>query len=236
MVVLMAVKSGLMSYFLRPLSVAIKQTFKSLFKPETILYPYEKAEERAAIREGFRGQHEIDWGRCIGCALCSRVCPNECITMEKVEVEKTGSLRSIQDEKKNVISRPGVDIGRCLFCGFCGEYCPTSAWEYTENIELSELKREDIIFTAEGIRKETDGDRVPVVNRIEENPHLDSETCIGCKRCERNCPTRCIVMIDGPRMRKDKPIPNPKFDYSVCVGCKTCVEVCPSDSLWMEVR
>ncbi|MCJ2563147.1 MAG: 4Fe-4S binding protein, partial [Candidatus Thermoplasmatota archaeon] len=81
-----------------------------------------------------------------------------------------------------------------------------------------------------------EGEKVPVANRIEENPQLDAETCIGCKRCERNCPTRCIEMVPGPKMRKDKPIPNPKFDYSVCVGCKTCVEVCPSDSLRMEVR
>ncbi|MFQ6127982.1 MAG: 4Fe-4S binding protein [Thermoplasmata archaeon] len=228
-------RSGLMGYFLKPMFVVIKQTFKSLLKPETILYPYEKEEEREVLRENFRGNHSIDWGRCIGCSLCSRVCPNECISMEKIEVEKTKSMRSIQDEKKGHITRPGVDIGRCLYCGNCGEYCPTSAWEYTTICELAEPTREELILSAESIRKGVEGERVPVVNKIEENPHLDVETCIGCKRCERNCPTRCIEMVPGPKMRKEKPIPIPKFDYSVCVGCKTCVEVCPSDSLWMEV-
>ncbi|MCK4949901.1 MAG: 4Fe-4S binding protein [Thermoplasmata archaeon] len=232
----MADKSGLMNYFLKPLYVSMKQTFKSLLKPETILIPFESAEERAALREGFRGQHSIDWGRCIGCGLCSRVCPNECITMEKIEVESTKSLRSTQDEKKGVISRPAVDIGLCLYCGFCAEYCPTDAWEYTTIVELAELKREGLVLSAEALRKDTEGEKVPVANKIEENPQLDAETCIGCKRCERNCPTRCIEMVPGPKMRKDKPIPNPKFDYSVCVGCKTCVDICPSDSLRMEVR
>jgi formate hydrogenlyase subunit 6/NADH:ubiquinone oxidoreductase subunit I len=228
-------ESGLMGYFLKPMYVAIKQTFKSLFKPETVLYPHEKAEVRRAMREGFRGQHSIDWGRCIGCSLCSRVCPNDCITVEKIEVVETASLRSIQDEKKGHITRPGVDTGRCLYCGFCGEFCPTSAWEYTTVVELAEPERQDLVLSAKQIRRPRDRETVPVVNKIQEHPHLDEETCIGCKRCERNCPTRCIEMVPGPKMRKDKPIPIPKFDYSVCVGCKTCVEVCPPDCLWMEV-
>ncbi|MFQ6060455.1 MAG: 4Fe-4S binding protein [Thermoplasmata archaeon] len=226
---------GVRGYVLQPLSATARETWSALFKPITVLYPYESEEEREELRRRFRGQHEVDWLKCIGCALCYRVCPNKCITMEDIKVEDSyeGPFRSVSAEKKKLIHRPGVDIGRCLFCGNCSEYCPTGAWSHTENFELADFSREALVYSAEQLRRDKQPTK-EVVNRIQENPILDEETCIGCRRCSRECPTRCIEMIPGRKMRKGKPIENPRFDYSMCIGCGSCVEVCPSKSLTME--
>ena len=105
------------------------------------------------------------------------------------------------------------------------EYCPTGAWVHTTVVELADFSRYALVFTAEQLKIEGKPTK-ELKNRIEENPKLDEETCIGCKRCARECPTSCIVMIPGKKMRKDKPIENPKFDYTKCIGCGTCAEIC----------
>ncbi len=228
--------AGFKGWVVQPLRYTSRETRKALIKPSTILYPLESEREKwEALRENFRGQHLIDWNKCIGCRLCSRVCPNQCIKMEDIEVEEDykGPSRSNITEKKNIIRRPGVDIGRCLFCGNCSEYCPTGAWTHTMHVELTEFKREDLVYSAEQLKSEGEPAE-KLENKIQENPKLDVETCIGCKRCFQECPTRCITMIPGPKMRKDKPIENPEFDYSKCIGCGTCCDVCKPESLKME--
>ncbi len=223
-------------WVVQPMRFTGRETRKALLKPSTILYPLQSEKEKwEALRQNFRGHHEIDWNKCIGCRLCSRVCPNQCIIMEDVKVEEDykGPMRSNIAEKKNLIRRPGVDIGRCLFCGNCSEYCPTDAWSHTINIELTEFSRDALVYSAKQLKTEGEPSR-ELKNKIQENPKLDVETCIGCKRCFQECPTRCITMIPGPKERKGKPIENPEFDYSKCIGCGTCCEVCKPESLTME--
>src|SRR5438309_221522 len=57
---------------------------------------------------------------------------------------------------------------------------------------------------------------------------------LGCELSAKECPTRCIDMLDGPNDRKGKPIVIPEFDYTKCIGCQQCVDVCPVDCLHME--
>src|SRR5213076_1792849 len=141
-------KVGTVGGIVRPLMATIKQTLITMpginrlvpggRKPVTHLYPYQKVELPLA----YRGQHSIDWFKCIGCELCAKVCPNECIYFEFYEVEPTSEFlnpsRAQLDEMKKVIRRPAVDIGHCLFCGNCMEYCPTDAWNFTQEFELAD--------------------------------------------------------------------------------------------------
>src|SRR2546425_2405316 len=137
---------------------------------------------------------------------------------------------------KKIIRRPAVDVGHCLFCGNCMEYCPTDAWNFTQEFELADYAREDLYYRADELRmpKENSDKEIVLINRIGEHPILEVDVCIGCRKCERECPTRCIDMLDGPNDRKGKPIVIPEFDYTKCIGCQQCVDVCPVDCLHME--
>ena len=230
----------------RPISVTLKQAVQTApfihkiipggRKPVTFLYPYEKLESY----QSYRGQHIIDWFKCIGCELCAKVCPNECIYFEFIKVEKdspyTLPRRNKTDTMKGQVRRPAVDVGHCLFCGDCSEFCPTDAWMFTQNFELADYTREDLFYHADELKKpDGSSDKKQVLlNRQGDEPILDVDVCIGCARCDRECPTGCISMTQGPNLRKGKPIQIPEFDYTVCIGCQQCCDVCPVDCLHMQ--
>jgi ferredoxin len=49
--------------------------------------------------------------------------------------------------------------------------------------------------------------------------------CIGCKKCEKECPFDAIHVIDFLA----------RIDYENCVGCGKCVKVCPMNTI-MNLR
>jgi ferredoxin len=44
-----------------------------------------------------------------------------------------------------------------------------------------------------------------------------SNACIGCKKCEKNCPTGAIKVVDNLAT----------IDYSLCNKCEECAKNCP---------
>jgi Ni,Fe-hydrogenase III small subunit/Fe-S-cluster-containing hydrogenase component 2 len=70
--------------------------------------------------EGFRGRHEIDREKCIGCGACAQIC-----TAEAIEVMDGPDKRIIK-----------VNYGHCTFCAFCQDECPTQALKLTREYHL----------------------------------------------------------------------------------------------------
>jgi len=91
-----------------------------------------------------------------------------------------------------------IDEEKCTACGNCIKACPKNV----------------IAF-------------VPIENKVWvpcNNKEMGKFTnkycksgCIGCKICEKTCPTQAISVIDN----------HATIDYSKCIGCGLCADKCP---------
>ncbi|MEM0155185.1 MAG: NADH-quinone oxidoreductase subunit NuoI [Thermoplasmataceae archaeon] len=109
---------------IRGLGTVGKYVFK---KPVTVQYP----EERQVLPDRFRFRIFLNLDECVGCTLCEQVCPNQSISMQKVERENPRNKRKIY---------PDVNFGTCTVCRNCQEICPTEAIYLTKEFETSRTR------------------------------------------------------------------------------------------------
>ena len=93
----------------------------------------EEKEDYWRTPEGFRGKHEIDKEKCIGCGACAQVCSSDAIDV-------------IDEGNKRIIK---VNYGHCSFCAFCQDECPTEAIKLTGEYHLLTNNRETATVTNE---------------------------------------------------------------------------------------
>lgn len=105
----------------------------------TVQYP----EEKLIIPEEFRFipfllYEEKEDGtkedRCTSCGICAKVCPPQCIWIERTNDPETG--RPVPAPKNFYI-----DIDICMNCGLCAEFCPFDAIKMDHDFELSIYER-----------------------------------------------------------------------------------------------
>lgn len=95
-----------------------------------------------------------------------------------------------------------VDPAKCTGCGACTKVCP--------NFVIRLVPR-----SAGTVVACNNKDKGPVANKQCKN------SCIGCKKCELNCPTGAIKVENNLA----------QIDYTKCVGCIACSELCPKKSI-----
>ena len=65
------------------------------------------------------------------------------------------------------------------------------------------------------------------------------EACIGCKMCEKICPSEIITVVPGGRQesaatgKKRGTCKDFTLDLNACIVCELCVQVCPEDAILM---
>ncbi|MGD2159344.1 MAG: 4Fe-4S binding protein [Anaerolineales bacterium] len=104
----------------------------------TVQYP----EEKLPVPEEFRYipflLYEEQAGerndRCTACGICAKVCPPQCIWIERQEDPDTG--RPVPEP-----SQFYIDVDICMNCGFCAEFCPFDAIKMDHDYELSLYNR-----------------------------------------------------------------------------------------------
>jgi NADH-quinone oxidoreductase subunit I len=117
------------------------RVFRHLFERKvTVQYP----EERPPRAPRWRGRivltRDPDGGeRCVGCYLCSAVCPVDCIALQATEDE---SGRRYPESFR-------INFSRCIFCGLCEEACPTYAIQLTPDYEMGERRRASLVYEKE---------------------------------------------------------------------------------------
>ncbi|MBC8509471.1 MAG: 4Fe-4S binding protein [Chloroflexi bacterium] len=105
----------------------------------TVQYPEERLPTPEEFRfvpflvydEGEDGEREI---RCTSCGICAKVCPPQCIWIERSEDPETG--RPIPEPANFYI-----DVDICMNCGMCAEFCPFDAIIMDHDYELSVYER-----------------------------------------------------------------------------------------------
>jgi NADH-quinone oxidoreductase subunit I len=98
----------------------------------TVEYP----KERLELPENFRyipflvNDTTEDEIKCTSCGICAKVCPPQCIWIERTEDPVT---KRPVPQPKNFF----IDATICMNCGYCAEFCPFDAIKMDHNYELS---------------------------------------------------------------------------------------------------
>ena len=105
----------------------------------TIQYP----EEKLPVPEEFRYVPILVYdekedgeiiNRCTACGICAKVCPPQCIWIERAVDPKTG--RPVQEPSQFII-----DVDICMNCGLCAEFCPFDAIKMDHDYEIASYGR-----------------------------------------------------------------------------------------------
>jgi formate hydrogenlyase subunit 6/NADH:ubiquinone oxidoreductase subunit I len=108
----------------------------------TIQYPQEKL----PVPDVGRYRLYMETEDCIGCDQCARVCPVDCITIEKIKAVDDLGLTSDGSKKKFYLPTFDIDMAKCCYCGLCTVVCPTECLVMTKSYDYSETDRENFIY------------------------------------------------------------------------------------------
>ncbi len=152
----------------------------------TVQYP----EEKIPVPEEFRfipfliydlGEDGEKIHRCTSCGICAKVCPPQCIWIERTSDPKTG--RPVPEPKEFYI-----DIDICMNCGYCAEYCPFDAIKMDHDYELASYDRTTAhIYDKEKLSKPTSyyAEIRPLNFQREETARAEEAAAKAAKKAER---------------------------------------------------
>lgn len=161
----------------------------------------------------YRGFHQNDMAKCIGCGTCEAICQNGAIDMLPIDgIDTTDGDSGL---------RPRIDYGRCCWCALCVDVCMTGSLNMSNLYQWADPDPDAFLFFP----------------GADDKPWNDTEK--GYRRPEHHT----LTPQDRVEMREMEPearIGN--FDeiaagYSIqeaiieadrCVECGLCVATCPA--------
>jgi NADH-quinone oxidoreductase subunit I len=137
-------------------------TFSTMFR-KVVTEKYPEVMKPTAPR--YHGRHVLNrhpdgLEKCVGCELCAWACPADAIYVEGAD--NTEQARYSPGERYGRIYQ--INYLRCIFCGLCIEACPTRALTMSNEYELADDNRQDLIFTKERLM-------APLLPGMEAPPH-----------------------------------------------------------------
>lgn len=125
--------------------IGMRITIRQMVSPTvTLQYPRVKK----PMPERVRNRLYMNFDDCIGCELCAKACPVDCIDIEVMKAPPTETLgeTSTGQKKRIYVTKFDIDIAKCCYCGLCVYPCPTECLKMTDVYEFSEYDRNNLIY------------------------------------------------------------------------------------------